>query len=373
VTSPAVVHIVDRHTPLDLVHQLNVLAGPADKVVSVGRPPWPRRLGPEVHTVHIPMGLVHRTVQRLRSRFGRPEVVHCWSIRALGAASALAGLFRAGFVLSLACVPDQKRHRLEIRGMMAQSNLRLTVPTAAAKADLTTRGAADSDAEGLNPERIDILAPPAEPNLDHRIRDEARRKLGLSDEDFVLIAPGEAVRDARHERIAWAQGIIARLGLNIHLLLCDPGRYLTFTLNRQQMTGAEHPPRSTAGVVSRGQALAAADLAVFAQRRDVGCEAMAAAMGAGTACLAAPTRDAVDLLGPPRAAARYLTSAQPRALAADILHLAESPDELASMGLAAGKRFASRHSPASTAQVLGDAYRDSREALAVEPSSRRGL
>jgi glycosyltransferase involved in cell wall biosynthesis len=362
-----VLHIVDRHTPLDLVHQLNLLRREGQDVVSHGRPPWPGILWARPRVVHVAMGMVHLTAQRIRKRLCRPDVLHCWSIRSLGPASAMAGLFRSGLVLSLARVPRQRRHVEEIGKVFLGAPLRITVPTEAARRALAeklmslTKLPGGASCEGVF-ERIDILRPPARALLDAHAKAEARRRLGIAPGHFVLAAPGEALREARHERIAWAQGILSRLDLPVHLLLCDPGRYLALTLGRKQMTGATYPPRQVTDL-GRNETIAAADLVVFAQACDVGCQAFAAALGCGAASLCAPTADAVETFGPDGDASTYLQSAHPRDLAHAVLRFIDRPESLQPLGVGASKRFAGRHSLAATKGSLEILYRK-----ALEPS-----
>ncbi len=370
---PQVLHIVDRHTPLDAVHQLALLREPSQTVLSLGRPPWPDVFPGRVRVEHVGLGLVHLTAQRIRKRLGRFDILHVWSIRSLGPASALAGLLRTGLVLSLIRVPQQQRHLTEVRKVLTESALRITMPTRAGRkriAGLLTGKTANLQQEVLS--RIDVLYPPAQGSLLHEVRTGTREQLGIDPAHYVLVAPGEAVREARHERVAWAQGIVSRLDLPIHLLLCDPGRCLRLTLGRKKMTGAPYPPRYIRSL-PRNQVIAAADLAVFAQARPVGAQGFAACLGCGVASLSAPTADAVEVFGPPGQTARYLESAHPRDLARDILHLLEDPDQRSRLSAQAAKRFGARHSLARVRTRLAKVYRDAQDTGWLAASALRTL
>jgi glycosyltransferase involved in cell wall biosynthesis len=368
-----VLHIVDRHTPLDAVHQLNLLRRPGQTVLSFGRPPWPEILTAKAKVEHVGLGLVHLTAQRIRKRLGRFDILHCWSIRSLGPAAALAGLLRTGLVLCLSRVPQQQRHLSEIRKVLAESPLRITLPARTSRKSIVALLAGeDADLQEKILSRIDVLAPPAQPCLSHEARVEAREHLGIDPDHYVLVAPGEALPEARHERVAWAQGIVSRLDLPIHLLLCDPGRCLCLTLGRKKMTGTPYPPRYIRSL-NRNEVLAAADLAVFAQARPVGTQAFAACLGAGVASLSAPTADAVEIFGPPGCAAGYLQSAHPRDLARDILQLLEDPDRRNLLCAQAARRFGARHTPAQVRTCLAKIYRDAQDTASLAASALQRL
>lgn len=371
--SASILHIVDRHTPLDAVHQLNLLRPPGQPVLSFGRPPWPEILSARAQVEHVGLGLVHLTAQRIRKRLGRFDILHVWSIRSLQPAAALAGLLRTGLVLSLIRVPQQQRHLTEVRKVLTESALRITMPTRQGRmriADILAGEDAALQEEVLS--RIDVLSPPARACLSQEARRTTREQLGIDPSHYLLVSPGEAVREARHERVAWAQGIVSRLDLPVHLLLCDPGRCLSLTLGRKKMTGTPYPPRYIRSL-PRNEVIAAADLAVFAQARPIGAQGFAACLGCGVASLSAPTADAVEVFGPTGCAARYLESAHPRDLARDILHLLEDSDQRSRLAAQAAKRFGTRHSLPRVQTALARVYREAQDTASLAAPALRTL
>ncbi len=310
---PSVLHIVDNRSRRAALDQLARVAEPGQRILSMGPGPDYAPLAGRIEPLHVPLGLLHMTVRRMRKTLRRPDLACAWSLSVLPAALALGKYFRCPVLHCLTALPD--RRGLCLLDRFCGEGLALTVPTVAHRRALA--------AKGICPEQIHVV-PPAGVPADPDARARARDLLGLAEDEVVLAAPGPQIRRANQTAILWAHGMLDKMDLPTALLLTDPGPLAGKHLRFRRVTGCRREPISTFPRLSRPEALAAADVAVFASQLDAGLWALADAAAAGGACIVADTPWARDLL--PEDAAAWPEQFEPRPVCAAMLELIESPD-----------------------------------------------
>lgn len=138
-----------------------------------------------------------RAVIGLRRETGAFDVVHAWDDRALVAA-ALAGKHPIVF-----SAPSEVRRRdvERLRLVMRHRDVRVVCSTAAQQDRL--------EGSGTPPDRLHVIRPAVDVPASPLARDsDLRRRLGIGDDDFVLVAGGESTRAAAHERAVWTGSIL---------------------------------------------------------------------------------------------------------------------------------------------------------------------
>ena len=139
-----------------------------------------------------------RAVIGLRRAMRGFALVHAWDGRAL-AAAVLAGARRVVFDAP----PDLRRAGGDrLRFLLRRvPGVRVVCSGAAQHNRLA--------ALGVPPERLHVIRPAVDVTPAPVPRDAGlRRRLGISDDDFVLLAPGESTRPAAHERAVWTGSIL---------------------------------------------------------------------------------------------------------------------------------------------------------------------
>jgi glycosyltransferase involved in cell wall biosynthesis len=246
-----------------------------------------------------------------------PDLVFAWGTSAL-AAAVLGSKRRILFHPDRFLGPRSLRW---VRSLMGQrSGVHMVSPTA------TQRRLAI--ANGIAPERCHLIRP----GIDFtrlRARDpKLRHSLGLTDIDYVLIAPGESTLPAGHDQAVWAAGILNVLDPACKLLLWGRGprtefaRELGRRLQQTQMLTFAEPllGRTT----EFEELLSVADACLIAAAGAVPTLPIITTMAAGvpivstaTSILAEQLRDSDTAL--------LVARRSPRALAQRILDLRENP------------------------------------------------
>jgi hypothetical protein len=310
-----VLHIVDAAAPQDCLKQLSLLAGPSDRIVSVGAAPARNDLVRPVEPVHAPLGSARLCGRRVAALAGDADVIHAWSAVGLKAARAAAMMTGLPVICTLPHLPA----RAELEGILdvaCAGPLSLTVPTEASRAELIRRGAPAVAAHVLNP--------PAAPLAGQEgTREAVRKELGLIKSDFLLVAPGEMTRDAGQTCAAWAHAMVRHIRSGVKLLLPGSGEAFGSVRFFSARTGFAEDVLVTEGRLSLAESLAAADAAVFFHKRDCGVSALAAAMAASLPIACSNTPDAAECTAGGKAAL-LVKPAEPRAAAQAVLRLIES-------------------------------------------------
>jgi hypothetical protein len=175
-----------------------------------------REAGDEFHSQRKTIGrggdFRSTAIAAVRLRGGDAQIVHAWGQSALTAA-AFAGC------RSILFSPDSSMDNRAIgwaRAIMDYRDVQMVCASA-----VQQRRAVRS---GVPASRCHLICPAVEfARLGGRRNDEFRKSLGLARDDFVLLAPGESVRAARHELAIWTGGILNVLDSRFKVLLWGPG------------------------------------------------------------------------------------------------------------------------------------------------------
>ncbi|MFP4356532.1 MAG: hypothetical protein ACLFUJ_15570 [Phycisphaerae bacterium] len=344
---PFPLHIVDRDTPRCALDQLARLVGPQQRIISMGPPPEYPALADRFEPVHVPLGLFHMTIRRMRSRLCPPNLIHAWSPTVLSASAAMGKYFESPVVYSLTALPDRLSWALLVK--FCEQGLGLIVPTEAHRRALQSKG--------ISSERLWVVPPAACPT-DPSGRAELRERLGLEPDELVLTAPGPSIRPANQHAILWAHGMLDAAGMPISIVLTDPGPLLGQLADFRRVTGCRKPPIEAWQVASRPELLAVADLAVFSSPVDAGLWALADTAASGLASVIARTPWATSLLDEDESAARWVDQFVPQPVCAAMLELIESADQRRQLGGRA-RQIARRELSAEVAsQRLAGAWQD---------------
>ena len=331
-----VLHIIDALTPADMLDQLELLADAGETIVSLGPPPRLTGLERLVRTVHCPLGLPQLAGLRMGKLARGARLVHAWSVTSALAAWALGRTGGPVALLSLPHLPAAGRALGRIRRLTRRAGLHLTVPTRSARAALMRAG--------LDGQAVHVLPPPAPTGDDadtNTRRSRARKALGLSDKQHLLVSPAAMVRGAGHKYASWVHAIIRQLLDDVLLLMPAGGpiqdRVQTFAATTGYDGEVFLPEDAAAAGLSPADALAAADIAMFPAERDTGVAALAAAMAAGLPIVASRTPDIAEC-APHETAALLASPADPREAASLLLKLIETPDLAEKLSAAARRR-----------------------------------
>jgi glycosyltransferase involved in cell wall biosynthesis len=253
----------------------------------------------------------------LRRDLGAFDVVHAWDERAMLAA-ACAGARRIVFTPP----PALARGAVDrLRLAMRYRDVHVVCSTLAQQDHLVRHGIAAA--------RCRVIRPPVDAPDAPVARDAAlRRALGIGDDDFVLLAPGESTRPAAHERAAWAGSILHVVDERFRVLLWGRGEQLrrAATLGRKLrqpalVTVAEHALGRPAAF---DELLAAADALLVTARGRVSPLPVGLAMAAGVPVVSAET-PLIRELSAGHPVALVARDDTPRSLAQCVLELRADP------------------------------------------------
>lgn len=301
-----VIHIVDRDTPLDMQRQLDLLADADETIFSLGPPPEYLAARRNIRGISQPPSFGPLVFRLHKCIDPAAKVVHWWTAGVMTDRLAAPG---ARIVFSLPALPDRDTP-CHPRGI-------LTVPTAGAARELVRRGTPVTN--------VAVMAPPAAGITGRQARrGRVRNALGLTDGHFLLLAPGEMIRQAGHKYAPWAQTIILQMLPNVRLLMPGGGAYEEHVRYFAANTGRLDEVFFTGDRWDLEDCLSAADAALFLFERDCGIAALAAAMACGLPIVASATPDVVSC-APGGQAALLVPPRSPRLAAAEILKLIDDP------------------------------------------------
>jgi hypothetical protein len=279
-----VVHLIDSATPADAVEQMLAVREAGEAIISLGPPPRHTPL-PAVRCVHRPMGSTGMAGRSLRRALPTGATAHAWSVEAAEAGNS-AGV---AVVLSLSEATDLDELQ-PLPWSLARLGCRIEVPTSRMHEALL--------AAGVDNDHMSVVPPAVAPQDDAvAVRERIRRDLGIAAEAVVLVAPAEMTRAARHRHICWAHAICGHADAGAHLLLPGGGTQERAVRYFSRTTGFDDRVLFTGASVSRRDALAAADTAIFAGDAPAGATILAETVAAGLATIATAASDPSGLLG----------------------------------------------------------------------------
>lgn len=390
-------HLVAPGTPADALEQLALLTREDETVVCLGGADPPAALDEQVVRLHLPVTDRLGLTRRCRCRLRDADVVHGWSAGALPATAAVARAMHRPAVCSLACLDPREltwpqRIALRYVTVVTLPWVRPVSPTAGRATSPLAHGPRSPSA-GDRPShahargslwdriRVEVLPPAVEvPPRD----DGLRRRAGISDDAFVLAAPGDLHRRAGQDLACWAAAILREAGLNAHLLLSNRGPDLRHVRYFAAMSG--HGEAIHFRPESIARLIAASDAAVLLHRRPAGPVPAATALAAGVPLVAARTGDLVAVCearpwasqfasdgceqgraGPPEqavAGALFVPRGDPREAAGAVLRLTEQPGLRVRLS-EAGRTAAERFSPRRVRERLTEIYRLAQQGGAI--------
>ncbi len=301
-----VLHLIDDAAPADAMEQMLAVRTADQPLMSLGPPPTHTAL-PKVRCIHRPLGNSGMAGRSLRPHVPLGGVVHAWSVSAAEAA-CYAGV---GVVLSLSEI-TRPAELAPLPWSLTRLTCRVTVPTEPMLAALKNAG--------IDETQITLLPPMARPlETPAETRRAVRRQLGLAEDALLLVAPAEMTPTARQREILWAHAICGHAGVHPHLLLPGGGRELAKLKRFSETTGFDGQVHFTGRDIPRTEALAACDIAVFADDAPTGATLLTQTLRAGPAVITTQAADPADILTP--AAEICDSTVQP--LARNILALAD--------------------------------------------------
>lgn len=338
-------HIVDNRARPDILEQLDMLAGAGERILSAGPPP--AGMARPVKPVHCTMGSARLAGWRMRELVGTAQVIHAWSAQALWAGRELALATGRAPVLTIPAAPTTPDDWKTLRQAVGPGLVNVVAPTDFARRQLIA---------GQLPARFCHALPPAARALARpdEARGEVRGALGIGAGTKLLVAPDPLVRYAGHEYASWSHAILRHVPLDLRLAFPSSGPMADHMRFFAHTTGFDAEVHFTHGRFSVAQVIAASDITVFPQTRDVGVFTMAAAMAAGRTIVASNIGGMAELAGDGEVAA--LIEPGPRETSAGLLKLADDDDLARRLGRAARDWAAKMFDPSAVAAKLQAIY-----------------
>jgi glycosyltransferase involved in cell wall biosynthesis len=307
-----------------MIRVLHLLGRAPDFQTGRGALSLGRDLGAEfdVETRNIGRGETYRgvpgAVLGLRGRGGEGfDVVHAWDERALTVA-ALAGARRVIFSPG----PSIGRGGIGwLRAVMNYRDVQVVCPTATQRRTLVERG--------IPLDRCHLIRPGVEFSRVRRRRDPAlRAALGFSEEDLVLLAPGESTEAADHALAVHAASILRVLDPWYRLLLWGRGPKARSAAALADRLGQPDLVRVAEARLQRRlefeELLPATDLVLVTARGPVATLPIATCMAAALPIVSTVTYTVAELLED-RHTAVMVPKPAPRLIAKRVLDLRADP------------------------------------------------
>ena len=222
-----------------------------------------------------------------------------------------------------------------------------TVPTQAAKQNLTRQGVREGN--------ISVLIPPFNPVEDRKQRrSQVRQALGLDDSHCLLLALGEMRRHAGHKYASWVHAIIRQMLPHVRLLMPGGGPQRESVRFFAGTTGYDSEVFLTEDRFTLEDCLSGADIALHLHERDSGVADLVAAMAAGLPIVASNTPDAMELLGD--GAAMIAPAGDPRQASAAVLKLLDDPALAKNLGDEAARKILANFAPCDRQATLNQIH-----------------
>jgi glycosyltransferase involved in cell wall biosynthesis len=266
------------------------------------------KLGPEfLHAI--------RAVRELRRDTQPNEILHVFGERGL----AIGTLVGGKIIYSPIGFPNRQAIRW-LRAVMSYREVHVVCPT-----DTMRRALVEN---GVPIERCHLIRPAVEFGKIRGRRNRAlRAKLGIGDDDYVMLAPGESSRDAGHERACWAASILHVLDPKYKLLIWGRGEvapkldhFEARVGQTEMLIDAEVQLRERVPFES---ILGAADCVLVTAQAPTATLPISVCMAAGLPIVAAVSTTVAELLED-RHTALMLSDPTPRRLAQRVLDLREN-------------------------------------------------
>jgi glycosyltransferase involved in cell wall biosynthesis len=268
-----------------------------------------QRIGVGGTYAHVP-----EAIFRLRRAAKRFDLVHAFGTTALTVAAVGGTSARIAFTPLAVLRASALRW---LRAVMAYRDVQVICPAATQRRICVERG--------VPLERCHLIRPGVDFSRVRRRRDaELRARLGIGENDHVLLAAGESTRPAAHRDAAWAASILHVMDERYRLLLWGRGdqaksvKRFTAALGQPDLLAlAEQRLRRT---VEFEELLSAADTIVVSADGPVATLPIATCMAAGLPIVATVTSTVAELLED-RHTAVMTQPGSPKALAQRVIDL----------------------------------------------------
>lgn len=198
-----VLHMIPRHPALACAHQVDVLSTGQMKDIQLCN--WP---------LNFPAARCRLLGYRISDRSAAPDVVHVWDW--MGLRSALAATSSSPVLYSIQALESANDLRTFARLGRLVRRVAFVCSTALQKQMLERAGIAPAKCHAIEPG----LATPSV-HKDQRV--QIRQSLGVSDEEILLLAPGDSNPTARHRLSLWATSILHVYDRRYRLLISGSG------------------------------------------------------------------------------------------------------------------------------------------------------
>ena len=267
----------------------------------------PHPLGPEfLHAV--------RALRSLRRDATPGQILHAFGERAL----AIATLVGGKIVYSPIGFPNRQAIRW-LRAVMSYRDVHVTCPT-----DTLRRALVEN---GTPIDRCHLIRPAVDfGKIRGRRNRELRARLGIGEDDYILLAPGESTRDAAHDHACWAASILHVLDPHYRLLIWGRGDQTQTLHHFEQRVGQEQmlidAEQRLRERVPFESLMGAADAVLIATQAPTATLPISVCMAAGLPIIAAVSPTVAELLED-RHTALMLGDPTPRKIAQRLLDLRE--------------------------------------------------
>lgn len=345
-----VAHIIDAQTPADMIWQMLAVRAQDEPVFSLGPSP---RLGPtcKATILHRSIGPASLNAPRLVRVLPSGATLHVWSADLLEFAAASARRIGGKVVLSIPHLPDNRDTLADLPWLIGQQGCTLTVPTEQARKLLLSLKA-DPQRVVTLPPAADFLADPAESQAK---RKKVRKALGVSDNELLMVVPGEMVRYGGHKLASWSHAILRNMHKPVQMLFPGHGPQEKTVRFFAETTGFVNEVYFTGEEFTRDEIFAAAYGAMFFYKHDCGITALAQAMAAGLPILAAATPDIAEICTHEKTAL-LVKAGDPRTASAVLLRLLDDANLAARLGQAARDYAVENFHPSKIRKKLCEIY-----------------
>jgi glycosyltransferase involved in cell wall biosynthesis len=225
----------------------------------------------------------------LRRTWREFDVIHAWDTRAFTAAM-LAG---ANHVVCSTPEGAGATWLRQVNRAIGRRDVDVICATAARRRAIITGG--------VPPGQCHLIRPPVEPNLvDATARRAMRGRLGIGDNDFVILAAGESTQAADHELVVWAASILHVVDDRYRVLLWGRGprlaRAAILGVKLRQQGLAVVAERKLGGATQFAGIIPAADAVLVTARSSAPTLPVAMAMAAGAPVIAVATPELSEFI-----------------------------------------------------------------------------
>jgi glycosyltransferase involved in cell wall biosynthesis len=227
----------------------------------------------------------------------------------------------------------------------------------------STWAAAELEESGVPTEHLDTIlpatmSPPVAP--DAAARTALRAELGLSETDFVLLAPGESLRSANHAAALHAVSILHVLNPRFRLLLWGRGPMTRGLSNLSRRLGHQHivicADRIHPSRFSLNDLAATSDVALFCATEPAPTTSIIACAVAGLPIIAFDTRLSRELF--PGTCVIKVLPPKPRVLAQAVLQLSEDPAKASQLAASIQTHAAAQFDPERYRSAYASVYQE---------------